>query len=104
MITSANILATSFEVPRTSPVAHVKFFLATNAIIIPDNNPMVIPIIPNMLRVKNPTAEAKINDSNSNFLFIDSMKNLPVPSENGFEKVAQVIMPILAAISETRSI
>jgi len=60
MITSANILATSFEVPRTSPVAHVKFFLATNAIIIPDNNPMVIPIIPNMLRVKNPTAEAKI--------------------------------------------
>ena len=32
------------------------------------------------------------------------MKNLPVPSGNGFEKVAHVTIPILAAISETRSI
>ena len=103
IIKIASILATSFEVPNMSPVAHLKFFCATNATINPDISPALIPIIPVVLNIRYPNADARINDSNNIFLFIESMNDLPVPSGNGFEKVAQVTIPILAAISEITS-
>ena len=54
MITKANILATSFDVPRTSPVAQVKDFLVITAIIAPDKSPIVIPIIPIVNKILKP--------------------------------------------------
>lgn len=103
MITKANILATSFDVPRISPVAQIKDFLDTNAIIAPDKSPIVTPTIPMVLNIRNPSAKLIINDSKSFFIFIDSMNGLPVPSGNAFENVAHVTIPILAAISEINS-
>ena len=55
-----------------------------------------------VLKAKNPIADVRMNDSNRIFLFMDSMKYLPVPSGNGSENVAQVTIPILAAISDIR--
>ena len=55
------------EAPKTSPVAHLKFFLAINAIKTPDNKPAIIPIIPRVLKAKNPTADVRMNDSKQHF-------------------------------------
>ena len=103
-ITRANILATSFDVPSTSPVAHLKFFLHIIAIITPDSSPIVIPTSPVMLNKRNPSVEVIINDTNNFLLFMDSINGFPVPLGNGSEKVAHVTIPILAAISEIISI
>ena len=67
MATSANILAISFDVPRISPVAQINDFLDTNAIIAPDKRPIVTPIMPVLLKIRNPSAKLIINDIKSFF-------------------------------------
>ena len=96
----AIILDTSLEAPNTSPVALLKFFLATKAMIKPPAKPPIIPRIPTVLKLKNPINNIIISIKRSFFIFIAFIKNLPVPSSNGLEKVQQVTNPTLADISD----
>ena len=93
----------SLEAPKISPVAYLNCFEATAATAEPAIIPPIIPRIPVIFMAKNPIIDVKMNDSTSNFMFIDSINNLPVPSGNGFENVAQVIRLVFAAISEIKS-
>ena len=90
----------SLEAPKISPVAYLNCFEAIAATAQPPIIPPIIPRIPVIFIAKNPISDAKINDSTNNFMFIDSINNLPVPFGNGFENVAQVIRLVFAATSE----
>ena len=72
-----SILPISLDVPSMSPVAHLKFLRAMNAIKNPPIVPPITPITPVMLRAKNPMADDRTSESRRSFLFMaeDAFKN-----------------------------
>lgn len=99
-----NIRPTSLEAPKISPVVYLKLLLVIKTMMIPAIIPPIIPRIPIYLKAKNPKVRVKATEIISSFPFIFSIKYCPVPLSNGFEKVAQLIKLILAAISETKRV